>query len=96
MYAVTQNIAEAAAGLQPTVVHTHASSLKIVHLCYLPVCSKHGHMLMRGFSMTGLSRNMFSGPREWVRVKVRSHCDVRHESWSQRTKVTGLPMVKTT
>lgn len=33
----TQNTAEAAAGLQPVAVHFRVSSLKMVHICYLPV-----------------------------------------------------------
>jgi len=38
---LTQNNAEAAAGLQPTAARLHASSPKITHWCYLPIHTKH-------------------------------------------------------
>jgi len=38
-HSCTQNATEAVASLQPLPAHPHGSLVKIVHWCYLPVCS---------------------------------------------------------
>jgi len=75
--------AQVAADFHPIAICPHASLLKIVHWCYLTVC-------LLGFSRRDfLTTGLGLGFR--VRVTVRFPCDLRYESWTQKTGVPGLP-----
>ena len=80
---LTQNIAEAAAGLQQLAARPRASSLKIAHIYYLSVRSKHKHG--RG----GFSRQGFPTLRLGLRVPVK-----KNENWSQNLDSVGYRVVE--
>ena len=70
-----QNIAEAAAGLQPIAARPHSSSLKIEHWYYPPVRCKHRCTFTSFFFHPKIS---------WVNVRVKSPCDMRDGPWAAR------------
>jgi len=79
--------AETAARLQPLAAHPHESLLKIAHWCYLPVRSKHGCVLTRGFYRRSFPELMFwlGGPT--VRKLVQKATGTVHVSYGKHSSI---------